>query len=78
MIKGQKIELKVNTYRNWVEAQNIPIIKEYYIKDLKTVPVADWAFAAQRRDPQPDRHRRTQRCLCLSKSRPAAASSRSG
>ena len=44
MIKGQKIELKVNTYRKWVEAQNIPIIKEYYIQDLKTVPVADWAF----------------------------------
>ncbi len=44
MIKGQKIELKVNSYKKWVEAQNIPVIKEYYIKDLKTAPVADWKF----------------------------------
>ncbi|HET7680521.1 MAG TPA: hypothetical protein VFK79_10345 [Xanthobacteraceae bacterium] len=44
MIKGQKIELKVNTYQRWVQAQNIPVIKEYYIQDLKTVAVADWAF----------------------------------
>ena len=35
MIKGQKIELKVNTYKRWVEQQNIPVIKEYYIEDLK-------------------------------------------
>ena len=44
MIKGQKIELKVNSYKKWVQDQNIPVIQEYYIKDLKTVPVADWAF----------------------------------
>jgi oxalate decarboxylase/phosphoglucose isomerase-like protein (cupin superfamily) len=44
MIKGQKIELKVNTYKRWVEKQNIPVIQEYYIRDLKQVPVADWAF----------------------------------
>ena len=36
MIKGQKIELKVNSYQRWVQAQNIPVIKEYYIQDLKT------------------------------------------
>ena len=44
MIKGQKIELKVNSYKRWVERQNIPVIKEYYIQDLKTVPVSEWTF----------------------------------
>jgi quercetin dioxygenase-like cupin family protein len=44
MIKGQKIELDQNSYRKWVEAQNIPVIREYYIEDLKTVAVSDWAW----------------------------------
>ena len=44
MIKGQNIELKVNSYQRWVQAQNIPVIKEYYIEDLKSVAVADWKF----------------------------------
>ncbi len=31
-------------YDQWVEAQNIPVIREFYIEDLRTVPLKPWAF----------------------------------
>jgi quercetin dioxygenase-like cupin family protein len=30
-------------YEQWVEAQNIPVIREFYIEDLRTVTLAPWA-----------------------------------
>src|SRR3954447_7196779 len=30
-------------YEQWVEAQNIPVIREFYIEDLRDVKLAPWA-----------------------------------
>jgi quercetin dioxygenase-like cupin family protein len=46
MLKGQKpepIALK-SPYQKWAEAQGVPIIKDFYIEDLRTVPLQPWAF----------------------------------
>src|SRR6185295_5744665 len=29
-------------YDQWVEAQNIPVIREFYIEDLRTAKLAPW------------------------------------
>lgn len=33
---------RIDTYRNWQEAQKIPIIKGFFVEDIKTVEVAPW------------------------------------
>src|ERR1700732_3246537 len=43
MIKGQKIEIEGKTpYQKWIEAQAIPIIREFYLEDLRKVELAPW------------------------------------
>jgi quercetin dioxygenase-like cupin family protein len=43
MIKGQKVEIGGKThYQKWSEAQGVPILKEFYIPDLREVDVASW------------------------------------
>ncbi len=43
MIKGQKVEIGGKTaYQQWSESQGIPIIKEFYIEDLRAVKLAPW------------------------------------
>ncbi len=49
MIKGQKIEIGGKTaYQKWVESQQIPIIREFYIEDLKKVELAPWDWKGVR------------------------------
>jgi hypothetical protein len=46
MLKGKEIEplaLK-NPYQKWAEAQGVPIIRDFYIEDLRTVPLEPWAW----------------------------------
>lgn len=35
---------RVDAYRQWQEAQKIPIINGFFVKDIKTVEVAPWEF----------------------------------
>jgi oxalate decarboxylase/phosphoglucose isomerase-like protein (cupin superfamily) len=43
MIKGQKIEIKGKTaYQKWTEAQGIPIIRDFYLEDLRKLELAPW------------------------------------
>src|SRR5919107_845729 len=49
MIKGQMVEIGgKSAYENWIESQNIPIIKEFYIEDLRRVELAPWAWKGGR------------------------------
>ena len=49
MIKGQKIEIGGQTpYQKWVEGQGIPIIRDFYIEDLRKVELAPWAWKGVR------------------------------
>jgi quercetin dioxygenase-like cupin family protein len=49
MIKGQKIEIGGKTpYQKWVEGHGIPIIREFYIEDLRKVDVEPWAWKGAR------------------------------
>ncbi len=49
MIEGQKIEIGGKTlYQKWVEAQGVPIIREFYIEDLRTVELAPWDWKGGR------------------------------
>ena len=49
MIEGHKIEHRGKTaYHKWVEAQGIPIIREFYIEDLRKVELAPWAWKGGR------------------------------
>ncbi len=49
MIKGQKIEIGGRTaYQKWIEAQGIPIIREFYIEDLRKVDLAPWDWKGGR------------------------------
>jgi oxalate decarboxylase/phosphoglucose isomerase-like protein (cupin superfamily) len=41
MIEGQKIGGKT-AYQKWIEGQGIPIIREFYIGDLRKVELAPW------------------------------------
>ena len=43
MIKGQKIEITDETpYQKWVASQGIPVIRDFYIEDLRKVALAPW------------------------------------
>jgi quercetin dioxygenase-like cupin family protein len=49
MIKGEKIELDGKTpYQKWIESQGVPIIREFYLADLRTVELAPWAWKGGR------------------------------
>ena len=49
MIKGQKIEIGGQTpYQKWVESQGIPIIRDFYIEDLRKVELGPWAWKGVR------------------------------
>jgi len=49
MIKGQKVEIGGKTaYQKWIESQGLPIIKEFYIEDLRKVDLAPWNWKAAR------------------------------
>ncbi len=66
MIKGQKVEIGGKTaYEKWSEAQGLPIIKEFYIEDLRKVDLKPWAWGRARGYSQPDRHRQRQRRVSL-------------
>jgi hypothetical protein len=42
---AQRLWTKKFTYDYWMEDQNIPIHKGYYIGDLRTVELEYWEFA---------------------------------
>ena len=45
MLKGQKAELGGSTpYQKWIASQGIPILKEFYVKDLGTVELEPWEW----------------------------------
>jgi quercetin dioxygenase-like cupin family protein len=45
MIKGQTIEIDgKSAYHKWIESQGIPILREFYIEDLRKVDLAPWAW----------------------------------
>jgi quercetin dioxygenase-like cupin family protein len=49
MIKGQQIEIGGKTaYQRWTEAQRVPIIREFYIEDLRKVALAPWDWKGGR------------------------------
>ena len=33
---------RVDTYKNWQESQGIPIVRGFFVQDIKTVEVAPW------------------------------------
>jgi hypothetical protein len=46
MLKGREIEpVALKTpYQKWAEAQGVPIIRDFYIEDLRTVPLQPWEW----------------------------------
>ena len=49
MIKGQKIEIGGKTpYQKWIEGQGIPVIRDFYIEDLREVELAPWDWKGGR------------------------------
>jgi quercetin dioxygenase-like cupin family protein len=49
MIKGQKVELRgKSAYHQWIESQGIPILRDFYIEDLRKTELAPWAWKGAR------------------------------
>jgi hypothetical protein len=49
MSRGQPIEIGGKTaYQKWVESQGIPIIRDFYIEDLRKVDLAPWDWKGGR------------------------------
>lgn len=49
MIKGQKVELGgKSAYHKWIESQGIPILREFYLEDLRKVELQPWAWKGAR------------------------------
>ena len=45
MISGQEAELGgKTTYQKWIATQGIPVIKDFYVKDLRTVELGPWEW----------------------------------
>ena len=46
MLKGKEIEpiARKTPYQKWAEAQGVPIIKDFYIEDLRTAELKPWAW----------------------------------
>ena len=55
-----------STYQQWVETEGIPIIREFFIQDIKKVPLEPWdRMGGFGRLLESHRHRRGQRRLHL-------------
>jgi quercetin dioxygenase-like cupin family protein len=49
MMSGQQIESNGKTpYQKWIEGQGIPVIREFYIEDLRKVELAPWQWKGVR------------------------------
>jgi quercetin dioxygenase-like cupin family protein len=49
MIKGQTVEIGgKSAYHKWIESQGIPILREFYIEDLRKIELAAWAWKGAR------------------------------
>ena len=53
MIKGEQAEVGgrkpfYQAYQKWIESQGIPIIRDFYIEDLRKVELAPWAWKGVR------------------------------
>jgi quercetin dioxygenase-like cupin family protein len=49
MIKGQKVEIGgKSAYQRWIESQGIPILREFYLEDLRRLELAPWAWKGAR------------------------------
>ncbi|HEX2725494.1 MAG TPA: hypothetical protein VHN20_06715, partial [Beijerinckiaceae bacterium] len=49
MIKGQTVEIGGKTpYERWIDSQRIPLVKDFYIEDLRTLEVAPWEWKGAR------------------------------
>lgn len=49
MIKGQTVEIGgKSAYEKWTGAQGIPILREFYIEDLRTIELAPWDWKGAR------------------------------
>jgi len=49
MIKGGKIEVGgKSAYHKWIESQGIPVIRDFYIEDLRTLELQPWAWKGGR------------------------------
>ena len=49
MLKGEKIEIGGKTpYQKWIEGQGVPIIRTFYIEDLRKVELAPWDWKGGR------------------------------
>jgi quercetin dioxygenase-like cupin family protein len=49
VIKGQKIDLTAKTpYHQWIASQNLPVIRDFYIEDLRKVDLAPWDWKGGR------------------------------
>jgi quercetin dioxygenase-like cupin family protein len=49
MIKGQTIEIGgKSAYQKWIEGQGIPVLREFYIEDLRKVELAPWDWKGAR------------------------------
>jgi hypothetical protein len=58
----KKIEIGGKTpYQKWIESQGIPLIRDYYIEDLRKVALAPWDWKGFRGVSQSDWDRRRQR-----------------
>ena len=33
---------RINTYEKWLEKEDLPVIGDYYVPDLMTVPLKPW------------------------------------
>ena len=36
------ITTQVDAYKRWIEQEGIPVIRDWYIEDLRTVPLSPW------------------------------------
>src|SRR3954451_14130035 len=49
MIKGQNVDLKAKSaYDQWVESQGIPVLREFYIEDLRKLELSPWPWKGAR------------------------------
>lgn len=45
MIRDQKVQIGGKShYQKWAESQGVPIIKDFYVRDLRTVELQPWAW----------------------------------
>jgi len=43
MISGKEAEIGGNTsYQKWAESEGVPVIRDFYLRDIRTVPLEPW------------------------------------